>query len=234
MGYIVTNAAKLLVKLHGQGSRSVELERDCFTIGRKPDNDLLIDDHTVSSHHAKIIRVQSVYFLEDLNSTNGTALNGQAIERAQLHDADVITIGQHRIIFQDSGTVSTRVSSSALELDQTMAISSKSMQDGPSITARILVTGGKTDRLEYHLTKPSNLIGSQDDAAIRLTGWFAPKTAAWISGRGGGFTISPSQRNKPLLVNGKPVTVQQQLKDGDVIEVAGVSMTFYVVPPRAR
>ena len=86
---IVTNSARLLVKLQGRGSTLVELERDSFTLGRKPDNDLSIEDHTVSSRHAKIIRVQSVYFLEDLKSTNGTAVNGQAIERAQLHDADV-------------------------------------------------------------------------------------------------------------------------------------------------
>ena len=109
----VTNSTKLLVKLQGQGSTLVELERDSFTIGRKPDNDLSIEDHTVSSRHAKIIRVQSVYFLEDLTSTNGTAVNGQAIERAQLHDADVITIGQHRIIFQDSGTIPACASSTS-------------------------------------------------------------------------------------------------------------------------
>ena len=231
---LVTNSAKLLVKLQGQGSTLVELERDSFTIGRKPDNDLSIEDHTVSSRHAKIIRVQSVYFLEDLKSTNGTAVNGQAIERAQLHDADVTTIGQHRIIFQDSGTVSACASSTSTGFDQTMALPSRSVQGRPSITARILVTAGKTDRLEYSLTKPSNLIGSQDGATIRLTGWFAPKTAALISGRAGGFTVSPSQCNKPLLVNGHPVTVQQQLKDGDVIEVAGVSLTFYVAQPNVR
>ncbi|HET9845027.1 MAG TPA: FHA domain-containing protein [Nitrospira sp.] len=230
---IVTNSAKLLVKLQGQSSSSVELQRDCFTIGRKPDNDLLIEDHTVSSHHARITRVQSVYFLEDLKSTNGTTVNGQAVERAQLHDADVIAIGQHRIIFQDSGTVTARASSTSTGFDETMAIPSKS-EGGPSVTARILVTAGKTDHLEYQLSKPFNLIGSQDGAAIRLTGWFAPKTAALISVRAGGFTASPSQPNKPLLVNGKPVTVQQQLKDGDLIEVAGVSMTFYVVQPKAR
>ena len=115
-----------------------------------------------------------------------------------------------------------------------MAIPSRSVQGGPSITARILVTAGKTDRLEYSLTTPSNLIGSQHGATIRLTGWFAPKTAALISGRAGGFTVSPSQCNKPLLVNGHPVTVQQRLKDGDVIEVAGVSLTFYVVQPNVR
>jgi len=66
MDNILTDSAKLLVKLHGQGSRSIDLTADSFTIGRKPDNDLPIDDHTVSSRHAKIVRVQSVYFIEDL------------------------------------------------------------------------------------------------------------------------------------------------------------------------
>jgi pSer/pThr/pTyr-binding forkhead associated (FHA) protein len=234
MGNILTDSAKLLVKLHGQGSRSIDLTADSFTIGRKPDNDLPIDDHTVSSRHAKIVRVQSVYFLEDLKSTNGTAVNGKPVERAQLHDADVITIGHHRIIFQDTAPSRAVSVSASSDLDQTMAISGKHLFPGPSITAKVVITSGKTDRLEYHLTKTANLIGSQEGAAIRLTGWFAPKAAALISSRGSGFTISPSEGCKRLLVSGRDVAVPQALKDGDVIEVAGVSMTFYVIPPKTK
>jgi len=234
MGNILTDSAKLLVKLHGQGSRSIDLTADSFTIGRKSDNDLPIDDHTVSSRHAKIVRVQSVYFLEDLKSTNGTAVNGKPVERAQLHDADVITIGQHRIIFQDNAPSRAVSASASSDLDQTMAISGKHLSPGPSITAKVVITSGKTDRLEYHLTKTANLIGSQEGAAIRLTGWFAPKAAALISSRGSGFTISPSEGSKRLLVSGRDVSVPQALKDGDVIEVAGVSMTFYVIPPNTK
>jgi len=234
MRNILTDSAKLLVKLHGQGSRSIDLTADSFTIGRKPDNDLPIDDHTVSSRHAKIVRVQSVYFIEDLKSTNGTAVNGKPIERAQLHDADVITIGQHRIIFQDSAPSREVSASTSSDLDQTMAISGKHLSPGPSIAAKVVITSGKTDRLEYPLTKMSNLIGSQEGAAIRLTGWFAPKAAALISNRGSGFTISPSERSKQLLVNGRDVSAPQALKNGDMIEVAGVSMTFYVIPPTTK
>src|SRR5678810_271377 len=91
MAHSIIESAKLLVKLHGHGSRTIDLARDSFTIGRKVDNDLSIDDHTVSSHHAQIVRVQSVYFVEDLKSTNGTTLNGKPIERAQLHDADAVS-----------------------------------------------------------------------------------------------------------------------------------------------
>jgi pSer/pThr/pTyr-binding forkhead associated (FHA) protein len=231
---IAAETTKLIVKLQGQGSRTIELTTDMFTIGRKPDNDLPIDDHTVSSRHAKIVRIQSVYFIEDLKSTNGTAVNGKPIERAQLHDADVITIGHHRIIFQDHTPASATGASAPSDMEQTIAISSPRSSVAPSITAKVLITAGKTDRLEYHLTNTANLIGSQEGAAIRLTGWFAPKAAALISARGSGFTISPSQGYQRLVVNGNPVSAQQQLKDGDVIEVAGVSMTLYVVQPKIK
>jgi pSer/pThr/pTyr-binding forkhead associated (FHA) protein len=232
-GNILTDSAKLLVKLHGQGSRSIDLTANSFTVGRKPDNDLPIDDHTVSSHHAKIVRVQSVYFLEDLKSTNGTAVNGKPVERAQLRDADVITIGQHRIIFQDSSSSAVTSASASSDLDQTLPISGTHLSPAPSITAKVVITSGKTDRLEYHLTKTANLIGSQEGAAIRLTGWFAPKAVALISGRGSSFTISASE-GKRVLVNGRDVSARQTLKDGDVIEVAGVSMTFYVSQPKIK
>lgn len=234
MGNALTASAKLLVKLHGQASRSIDLTADSFSIGRKPENDLPIDDHTVSSRHAKIVRVQSVYFLEDLKSTNGTAVNGKPVERAQLHDADVITIGQHRIIFQDNAPSAATSVPASLDLDQTLAISGKHLAAAPSITAKVVITSGKTDRLEYHLTKTANLIGSQEGAAIRLTGWFAPKAVALISSRGSGFTISPSEGSKRLLINGREVSAPQTLKDGDGIEVAGVSMTFYIIAPRTK
>ena len=229
-------SAKLLVKIQGQGSRTIDLGRDSFTIGRKVDNDLALDDHTVSSHHARIVRVQSVYFVEDLKSTNGTSLNGKPIERAQLHDADVIAIGHHRFIFQDNGSApAMRASPSPTDVEQTMIIGSKELHSGaPSKTAKILVTSGKTDRMDYHLTKTANLIGSQEGAAIRLTGWFAPKSAALITQRGDTYSISPSQGSKKLLVNGRDVFGQQQLQDGDVIEVAGVALTFYVVSPKNK
>jgi pSer/pThr/pTyr-binding forkhead associated (FHA) protein len=161
-------------------------------------------------------------------------VNGKPVERAQLHDADVITIGQHRIIFQDNATSAVASTSASSDLDQTMVISGKHLSPAPSITAKVVITSGKTDRLEYHLTKTANLIGSQEGAAIRLTGWFAPKAVALISSRGSGFTISPSEGSKRLLVNGRDVSAPQALKDGDVIEVVGVSMTFYVIKPKTK
>ena len=96
--------AKLLVKLLGKGSQHIELTLETLTIGRKADNTLVIEDPAVSGHHAQIVKIQAVFFLEDLKSTNGTAINGKPITRHQLRDADVITIGQHRLVFQENVT----------------------------------------------------------------------------------------------------------------------------------
>lgn len=222
--------AKLLIKLHGKGSRDIELTQETLTIGRKADNTLPIDDPAVSGHHARIIKIQAVFFLEDLKSTNGTAVNGQTITRYQLHDADVITIGRHRMVFQDSSTTGTAAPGPSFDLDHTMVLRETGRKpDGPALTAKVLIVAGKTDRLEYPLTKQVNVIGSQDGAAIRLTGWFAPKSAATIAGRGQCYAISPSQGTKSLVVNGKDVVGHQALKDGDQIEVAGIKLMFYLL-----
>lgn len=98
-----------------------------------------------------------------------------------------------------------------------------------ALTAKVLIVTGKTDKLEYRLTKQVNVIGSQEGAIVRLTGWFAPKSAAMIARRGHSYSISPSQGAKSLLVNGIEVMGQQDLKDRDKIEVAGVTLIFYIL-----
>ena len=229
MSHTIAVHAKLLVKLQGQASRTIDLTSDSFSIGRKAGNDLTIDDQAVSGQHARLIRVQSVYFLEDLKSTNGTSVNGQRIERRQLRDADVIMIGRHRIVFQEPSAAATPDRSPSGDLDRTMVIGQKEAPHAShTVPAKILVTQGKTDRLEYHLTKPVTLIGGQQRAAIRLTGWFAPKSAAQIFQRGGSYFVSRSQNTKQLLVNGEDIEGQLQLKNGDQIQVGGVTLIFYL------
>ena len=219
--------ATLLVKLHGKGSRHFALTHETVTIGRKADNTLVIEDPAVSGHHARIVKVQAVFFLEDLMSTNGTAINGRPITRHQLRDTDLITIGQHRLVFQENATASTTAPAPFVDLDRTTVLrGTDRTPDRPMLTAKVLIVAGKTDRLEYSLTKQVNVIGSQDGAVIRLTRWFAPKSAATIVRRGDSYSISPSQGVKSLLVNGTDVGEQQDLKDGDQIEVAGVTLTF--------
>ena len=223
----LSRSVTLLVKLPGQGSRHFELTHETLTIGRKTDNTLVIEDPGVSGHHARIVKIQAVYFLEDLMSTNGTAINGKPITRHQLRDADVITVGQHRLVFQENQPAGT-AAATFVDLDRTTVLRGAGLPSKePTVAAKILIVAGKTDRQEYPLTKQVNAIGSQDGSTIRLTGWFAPKSAAMIARRGSTYSISPSQGAKSLLVNGTDIVGQQELKDRDQIEVAGVTMTFY-------
>jgi pSer/pThr/pTyr-binding forkhead associated (FHA) protein len=222
-------SATLLVKLQGQDSQSIELTHETITIGRKSDNNLVIEDPAVSGHHARIVKIQAVFFLEDLMSTNGTSINGRPVTRHQLHDTDVIMIGRHRLVFQESPAASTAPQTPFVDLNRTMVLKrTDPTPNEPTLIATVLVIAGKTDRPEYSLMKQVNVIGSQDGSVIRLTGWFAPKAAATIARRGHNYSISQSRNTKPLLINGIQVMGQHDLKDGDHIEVAGVTLRFSV------
>ena len=75
MADIMARAPKVIVKYQGTVIREMELQGTELTIGRKGDNDLSIEDPSVSGRHAKIVKIQSVFFVEDLRSTNGTLVN---------------------------------------------------------------------------------------------------------------------------------------------------------------
>src|SRR3990167_2509944 len=72
-----------------------------LTIGRKPDNDLVINHPAVSGSHCRIILHGDTYFVEDLNSTNGTLVNDKKIIKSGIHNNDVITVAKHTITFID-------------------------------------------------------------------------------------------------------------------------------------
>ena len=75
------------------------MNKERYTIGRLPDNDVRIDNPAVSGHHSLIINILSDSFLEDLNSTNGTYVNGKLIKKHALQHGDVITVGHHQMRF---------------------------------------------------------------------------------------------------------------------------------------
>ena len=83
----------LLIKLPDDAGTNRELTGNLITVGRLPDNMLQINSDTVSSHHARFVVTGGNFRVEDLNSTNGTFVNGIRIKVANLHDSDKITFG---------------------------------------------------------------------------------------------------------------------------------------------
>jgi predicted component of type VI protein secretion system len=93
--------ARLILSLDNQVLAEYNMTKERYTIGRLPDNDVRIDNPAVSGHHSLIINILNDSFLEDLNSTNGTYVNGKLIKKHALQNGDVITIGHHQLRFAD-------------------------------------------------------------------------------------------------------------------------------------
>jgi pSer/pThr/pTyr-binding forkhead associated (FHA) protein len=110
--------ARLILSLDGQVLAEYNMSKERYTIGRLPDNDVRIDNPAVSGHHSLIINILNDSFLEDLNSTNGTYVNGKLIKKHALQHGDVITIGHHQLRFSDQQTGDTEQD----EFEKTMVI----------------------------------------------------------------------------------------------------------------
>ena len=119
--------ARLVLHLDGQVLAEYNMSKERYTIGRLPDNDIRIDNPAVSGHHALVINILNDSFLEDLNSTNGTYVNGKIIKKHALQHGDVLTVGHHALRFVDS-----EVEEADDEFEKTMVIS-------PRDAARMLV-----------------------------------------------------------------------------------------------
>jgi hypothetical protein len=87
------------------------------------------------------------------------------------------------------------------------------------------VLAGKVDQAEYILTGRLSMIGKSDQATIKLKGWFAPQVGAVINRKESGYSVSPS--GNETKVNGQAIQGARELKEGDIIEVAGVKLQFY-------
>jgi pSer/pThr/pTyr-binding forkhead associated (FHA) protein len=234
---------KLVLKFGGMVLKEIPLDKPQVSIGRKMDNDVVIDNLAVSGHHARVVEANGIHFIEDTGSTNGTYLNDIRITKQRLQAGDQIRVGKHILVYEDElATVRSKPASATVpEGDKTVwapppAHATKSQPPRASSDAALpggkigvlLVVAGQTDKNEYTLPGRVSVIGSQDTAVVRLTGWFAPKVAALISRHETGYSISMSEASKKILVNGTSIQGRSDLKDGDLIEVAGVKMYFYL------
>lgn len=91
--------ARLVLTLDGQVLAEFRMEKQIFTIGRLPNNDIRIDHTAISGHHSRIINILNDSFLEDMGSTNGTFVNGRQVRKHPLEHGDVITLGRHQLRF---------------------------------------------------------------------------------------------------------------------------------------
>jgi pSer/pThr/pTyr-binding forkhead associated (FHA) protein len=235
--------ARLMLSLDGQVLAEYNMNKERYTIGRLPDNDIRIDNPAVSGHHSLIINILNDSFLEDLNSTNGTYVNGKLIKKHAMQHGDVITVGHHQLRFVDQHDGVAEQD----EFEKTMVITPSSQGED-----RIRRVGQAVDQAVKAVTAkrvgvPENATALPKAKLQVLSGAFAGREleltkalttlgrpgvqVAAITRRSEGYFIvhvDSGKENDYPQVNGVPIGPQaRRLNDNDVVQLAGVKMGFF-------
>jgi pSer/pThr/pTyr-binding forkhead associated (FHA) protein len=241
--------ARLVLSLDGQVMAEYNMNKERYTIGRLPDNDIRIDNAAVSGHHSLIINILNDSFLEDLNSTNGTYVNGKLIKKHALQHGDVVTVGHHQLRFveddeaQDEFEKTMVIQPSSRPVEKLRAANEAAEKVSPALSAT-----GKSRALNPHDASSSAAAALKKAKLQVLSGAFAGRElelskalttlgrpgvqVAAITRRAEGYFIvhvdSGKDNDFPLL-NGTAIGAQAtRLADNDVIQLAGVKMGFFV------
>lgn len=233
--------AKLILSMDGAVMKEYPLNKERTTIGRKPHNDIVIDNLAVSSEHAAVVTILNDSFLEDLDSTNGLMVNGVSTKKHFLQNNDVIEIGKYKLKYLNDQPTQT----TAADFEKTMVLRAP-VKTSP----RVDVVVSKGDSTTQFNTTASNATadstGGQPPAAVvqilngpnsgkelelvkNLTTLGKPGVqVAVLARRPHGYFITHVEGGSFPTVNGSSIGEQpHQLNDHDLIELAGVKMEFY-------
>lgn len=214
--------------------QQVELDRERLTIGRAQDNDLVINDPGVSSHHAELVRDHSGYEIVDLGSTNGVFVNGKRVERQSLNYWDEIQVFNHVLKYmasaglEDEQDIGANDSKEA-ESDATMEVDVSNIDDLARLRQRkkeVYLTLVQDPSVNHPVKKVNFTIGKGAKCDLPLKGFFAPRLAATIQHRSDGFYLLP-RRWVSTRVNGNSVREPVRLSDGDRLQLRGRELTFF-------
>ena len=219
---------KLVVSLDGVVIKEVQITKDKTTLGRRPYNDMVIDNLAVSGEHAVLQMVGNDVFIEDLNSTNGTYINGKAVKKQLLAHNDTVEIGKYKIKYltdeptdyEKTQIVRPGSSAPAGGFSATQPPHSGFGGLGGSSaasagTALIKVLSGAASGREVTLTKVVTTVGKP---GVQV---------ASITRRPSGYVFAHVEGSVRPVVNGTPLAADSvPLHNGDVIELAGTQMQF--------
>ncbi|MGB4116818.1 MAG: FHA domain-containing protein [Polaromonas sp.] len=216
---------KMIVSIDGVVIKEVQLTKDRTSLGRRPYNDIVIDNLAVSGEHAVLQMAGSEVHVEDLNSTNGTYVNGKAVKKQLLQNSDTVEIGKYKIKYvnevADAGfekTMMIKAGSTGLAAPSAVPVAAAPavvLPVGAASNAAIKVMSGAAAGREVPLVKVVTTIGKPGVAVAAITK------------RPHGFVIAHVEGvNKPSL-NGAPIGAEPvALKNGDMLELAGTQMQF--------
>ncbi|KWT85747.1 MULTISPECIES: FHA domain-containing protein [unclassified Variovorax] len=211
---------KMIVSIDGVVIKEVTLAKDRTTLGRRPYNDIVIDNLAISGEHAVLHMIGGDVYLEDLNSTNGTYVNGRAVKKQALEHNDVVEVGKYKIRFlvgggaaEGAGYGPTVMATSSEPIPLSSAPTVHTPLGGSTGVAVIRVLSGSGAGRELSLQKVVTTIGKPGVAVAAVTR------------RLHGYVVAPIDGGTAL--NGEPLGNEAvALQDGDVLELGGTRMQF--------
>jgi len=234
--------AKLVLGFNGRTLHVYPLDRETLTIGRKADNDIHIDNLAVSGNHAKILTILNDSFIEDLDSTNGTYINGEKINRHALQNGEIIAIGKHELKYvNDAADASTGNFEKTMVIRPDAAGMPEQDETGTNLEKHIgkiasdLASAGTADSEDTDAASLKFLSGANRGKDLNLTrilttlGKPGVQVAAITRRPTGYYLIAVDAASSPSnpMVNGVEIGQQAQpLKHGDEVDVAGIKMRF--------
>ena len=224
---------KMVVSVDGVVIKEVPIVKERTTLGRRPYNDVVIDNLAVSGEHALLHMQGDMVEIEDLDSTNGTHVNGKVIKRQKLRNGDTVELGRYKIRFVEDGTghdyEKTMLFKPGMALpkipnsrpaplsSRPAPLSSRPapLGGGAPLQADVKVLSGAAAGRQVSLLKVVTTIGKPGVAVASITK------------RHHGFVLAHVEGDEYPQLNGTAITDDPMpLKDGDKIEIAGTSMLF--------
>jgi len=223
---------KLILKFGDSILGEYPLDKETLTIGRKPNNDITVENLAVSGQHARVITILQDSFLEDLNSTNGSYVNGKLIQKHALQHGDVIKIGKHELLYQNEETAMTDDDMEKTMIIRPSALSAAAQQkttDDGMDAAQAMKSGGEAPPAGLKLMSGPNA-GRSMDLIKALTSLGKPGVqVASISKRPDGYYLTHVEGGSTPKVNDKDVGAEAfKLTDQDSIELAGIKIQFFL------
>lgn len=242
--------AKLIIKLNNEVVDHVELRQGDMKIGRKPGCEIVLDNLAVSGEHANIFTIGDDSFIQDLNSTNGTFVNNKRVAKHHLRNGDTIGIGQHAMVYlHETARAAAPSSNESNDFAKTVVISPTPPSPPPSppppaaapsaprrpeaptplpvaesplntadrLGAALFILNGKVVGKRIEITKAITNLGK--------TG----RPAGVIARVSDGYVLRAAPEGESPKLNGRSVGEEgAKLRNGDIIEVAGTRLQFYL------
>ena len=239
--------SRLVLKFENSVLKEVPVGSSEVSIGRSPENGLVIDNPAVSHYHARVFREEGRLMLEDFGSLNGTFVNGQRVKMVMLKPGDSVTVGKHTIVVTESSepnglmTWSGGAQPAAPKINETVMLDTKARRD---FLQKVAAGGESSQIAPARLKVPTLVVRKRQDRPARIRahrqahrrrqiGDGHSETQRLVCAQGRRADQPPRRQcyyigaaDKVPSVNGQPITRPTKLASGDVIEVAGIELEF--------